>query len=116
MVKGAVIETNKTVDNKINNARFDGAEFRFVRYKAGVTDPDTTTVDTSQIETMAKVYQDGIGFTDGTLAMGVGLGHIVNDGQLELLADSLLSAQLQVLPLITRWLFGQMLKYGEHWM
>ncbi|MED4819149.1 phage tail spike protein [Bacillus atrophaeus] len=89
MVKGAVIETNKTVDNKINNARFDGAEFRFVRYKAGVTDPDTTTVDTSQIETMAKVYQDGIGFTDGTLAMGVGLGHIVNDGQLELLADSL---------------------------
>ncbi|MGE6629615.1 phage tail spike protein [Bacillus sp. NPDC077027] len=89
MVKGAVIETNKVVDNKINNARFDGAEFRFIRYKAGVTNPDTSKVDTSQIESFAKIYQDGIGFTDGKVAMGIGLGNIVNDGTLNLMADKI---------------------------
>ncbi|MFT2194262.1 phage tail spike protein [Bacillus subtilis] len=88
-VKGAVIETNQTVDNKVNNARFDGAQFRFVRFKSGVTDPDTVNVDLTQIETMARVYQDGVAFTDGSKAMGLGLGSIVNDGQLQIMADSI---------------------------
>ena len=70
------IEVQKIIDSQVFSNVFNGDEFRFVRFKKGITNPDTKNIDLSQIESLAKIFHDGVGFASSSEAMGIGLGGI----------------------------------------
>src|SRR5690606_20048713 len=81
------IEVKKTIDNQVFSNVFNGDEFRFVKFKKGITNPDTKNINPSQLESMAKIFHDGVGFVSSSKVMGIGLDGIVHDGTLNVYAN-----------------------------
>ncbi|MFD9628683.1 hypothetical protein [Peribacillus muralis] len=88
-INGSVIETKQTLNNQVHDARFEGSEFRFVKFKSGVTNPNTAVVDINQVQNMARIYQDGVSFASSTESFGLGLGTITASGTLNMYADKI---------------------------
>ncbi|GAA5417703.1 hypothetical protein Pryu01_02778 [Paraliobacillus ryukyuensis] len=86
-VVGATIESNTLVDNRSHNARFNGEEFRFVKFKSGVTNPDTENIDFSQVQSLSRIFNDGVAFADDTETLGIGLDGLYHTGQLDINAQ-----------------------------
>jgi len=81
------IEVRKTVDNQVFDNMFNGDEFRFVKFKKGITNPNTKNIDLSQVENMAKIFYDGVAFANSSQSMGLGLSGITHSGLLNVYAN-----------------------------
>lgn len=86
-IKGSVLETTQTADNQVHNARFEGTSFTFIKFKSGITNPDTVNPVSSQIESLVKVFQDGIGFANDSKSLLIGLDNFVASGDLYMYAN-----------------------------
>ncbi|SFL38730.1 phage minor structural protein, N-terminal region [Gracilibacillus orientalis] len=83
------IESTSTIDNQVYNSRFNGEEFRFVRFKSGISNPNTENVDLSQVDNLARIYHDGVAFADDTDAAGFGMSGIAHSGTLNYYVDQM---------------------------
>ncbi|MEK4181722.1 phage tail spike protein [Aeribacillus sp. FSL K6-1121] len=81
------IEVRKTVNNQVFDNMFNGDEFRFVKFKKGITNPNTKNIDLSQVENMAKIFYDGVAFANSSQSMGLGLSGITHSGLLNVYAN-----------------------------
>lgn len=67
-------------NGQVNGAYFDGDEFRFMKFKSGVSNPDLKNPNISEIEQLSKIFVDGFAYATSTSAYGLGAAGLFYEG------------------------------------
>lgn len=92
LIEGSQIESKSTVNNQMYHAKFSGDEFRFVKFKAGVTNPNLVEPDLATVEQVARIHHEGFAAatTNNSLFLQIGMLLQQGKGQFSIIAEDIL--------------------------